>query len=179
MGMMRRKYKALLVVFVMLLGIMLIFSALFPSEVMTSKWVMLGGQQKNVAASLYNLEKWQEWNVLLVGKSGINVKQKDSVIKPGDMISWQSNPNGTVGSIELTAVQKDGISMEIINPGELPIQSGFSLTQRDDSVQVVWFIVERLRWYPWEKIYGMMASDMKGPALQHSLDKFKEQAEQQ
>ena len=176
---MRRKYKALLVVVVMLLGIMLIFSALFPSEVMTSKWVMIGGQQKNVASSLYNLEKWQEWNDLLVGKTGINVTQKDSVIQPGDKISWQAKPDGTVGVISFTAAQKDGISMEIINAGELPIQSGISLTQRDDSVQVVWFIVERLRWYPWEKIYGMMASDMKGPALQHSLDKFKEQAEQQ
>lgn len=178
MGIIKRKYKGLLVVFVVLSGIMLTFSALFPSEVMTSKWIMVGGQQKNVAATLYKLENWEEWNDLLVGKTDINVEKKDSTLHPDDKISWTSN-NGSKSSIVITSIQPDGISLDITKPGELPIQSGFSLTQRKDSVQVVWFIVEHLRWYPWEKIYGMMASDMKGPALQHSLEMFKEQLEKE
>jgi len=176
--MMRRKYKGLLIVFVVLLGIMLTFSALFPSEVMTSKWIMVAGQQKNVATSLYDLNKWQEWNDLLVGKTDITVEQKDSTLHPDDKISWTSN-NGNKSSIVITSIQHDGISLDITKPGDLPIQSGFSLTQRKDSVQVVWFIIEHLRWYPWEKVYGMMASDMKGPALQHSLEMFKQQVEEQ
>lgn len=178
MGMMRRKYKGLLVVFLVLSGIMLLFSAMFPSQVMTSKWIMVAGQQKNVATSLYDLHKWQDWNDLLVGKTDINVEKKDSTIHIDDKISWLSS-NGKKSSIVITSIQPDGISLDITNPGDLPIQSGFSLTQREDSVQVVWFIVEPLRWYPWEKIYGMMASDMKGPALQHSLEMFKKQMEQQ
>jgi hypothetical protein len=40
---------------------------------------------------------------------------------------------------------------------------------------VVWFIVEKLAWYPWEKVYGMMASVIKGPALQQSLDNLKKE----
>jgi hypothetical protein len=178
MGMMRRKYKGLLVVFLVLSGIMLLFSSLFPSSVMTSKWIMVAGQQKNVASSLYDLHKWQDWNDLLVGKTDITVEKKDSTLHINDKISWPSS-NGSKSSIVVTSIQPDGISLDITNSSDLPIQSGFSLTQREDSVQVVWFIVEPLRWYPWEKIYGMMASDMKGPALQHSLDMFKEQVEQQ
>ena len=178
MGMMNRKYKGLLVVFIVLSGIMLLFSAMFPSQVMTSKWIMVAGQQNNVATSLYDLQKWQDWNDLLVGKTDINVEKKDSTLHINDKISWLSS-NGNKSSIVITSIQQDGISLDITKPGDLPIQSGFSLTQRNDSVQVVWFIVERLRWYPWEKIYGMMASDMKGPALQHSLEMFKEQLEQQ
>ncbi len=42
-----------------------------------------------------------------------------------------------------------------------------------DSVQVVWFLIEDLKWYPWEKFYGMMAADMKGPLMQESLDRLK------
>ncbi len=176
--MIKRKYKALLVVFVVLSGIMLLFSAMFPSQVMTSKWIMVAGQQKNVAASLYDLHNWQDWNDLLVGNTDITIEKQDSTLHTNDKITWTS-VNGNKSSIVITSIQPDGISLDITKPGDLPIQSGFSLTQREDSVQVVWFIVERLRWYPWEKVYGMMASDMKGPALQHSLEMFKQQVEQQ
>jgi len=178
MGMIKRKYKGLLVVFVVLSGIMLLFSAMFPSQVMTSKWIMIAGQQKNVSTSLYDLHKWQDWNDLLVGNTDITIEKKDSTLHTDDKIKWTS-ANGNKSAIVITSIQPDGISLDITKPGDLPIQSGFSLTQRNDSVQVVWFIVEKLRWYPWEKIYGMMASDMKGPALQHSLEMFKEQLELQ
>lgn len=178
MGIMNRKYKGLLMVFLVLIGIMLLFSSLFPSSVMTSKWIMIAGQQKNVATALYDLHKWQDWNDLLVGKTDISVEKKDSTLHADDKITWTSI-NGKKSAILITSIQPDGISLDITKPGDLPIQSGFSLAQREDSVQVVWFIVERLRWYPWEKIYGMMASDMKGPALHHSLEMFKKQLEQQ
>ena len=55
------------------------------------------------------------------------------------------------------------------------MESGFAVQQNGtDSVQVVWYVIEDLKWYPWEKFYGIMAGDMKGPLLQGSLDKLKE-----
>jgi hypothetical protein len=57
--------------------------------------------------------------------------------------------------------------------------SGFSIEKRSsDSVQVVWYIIEDLKWYPWEKFYGMMAADMKGPLMQESLDRLKSYLDQ-
>jgi hypothetical protein len=41
---------------------------------------------------------------------------------------------------------------------------------------VVWYIIENLKWYPWEKFYGMMASDMKGPLMQESLRRLNDVA---
>jgi hypothetical protein len=38
---------------------------------------------------------------------------------------------------------------------------------------VVWFIIEKMKWYPWEKFYGMMAAEMKGPLMQSSLERLK------
>ncbi len=35
--------------------------------------------------------------------------------------------------------------------------------------------IEDLKWYPWEKFYGIMAGDMKGPLLQGSLDRLRDQ----
>jgi tetratricopeptide (TPR) repeat protein len=61
-----------------------------------------------------------------------------------------------------------------------PIESGFSVEKRQaDSVQVVWFIIEKLKWYPWEKFYGMVAADMKGPVMDSSLQLLKVQVQGQ
>lgn len=177
MGVVFAKFKTLFVVFIVLSLIITGFSALFPSEVMTSKWIMIAGQKNDVANRLYDLKGWQNWNDLVVGRSDLVVKTKDSLANTGDMISWTS-VNGIPGSIVIKSVDTNGLSMEIVSEKDLPVFSGISLTQRKDSVQVVWSIVEKLRWYPWEKVYGMMASDMKGPALQHSLEAFKEQVSQ-
>ena len=66
-----------------------------------------------------------------------------------------------------------------LNQGR-PFISGFSVEKRnpsEDSVQVVWYIVEELKWYPWEKFYGMMAADMKGPLMDASLQLLKTQVQ--
>lgn len=174
MGIKFNRFKTLFVVLILLLLIITGFSALFPSEVMTSKWVMISEQKSVVANNLFDLNGWKNWNDLVVGCSNIKVNSKDSLANLGDSITWTSI-NGFPGSIVIKSIDTNGLAIEIINQNELPVSSGISLTQRNDSVQVVWSIVEKMRWYPWEKIYGMMASDMKGPALLHSLETFKVQ----
>ena len=57
------------------------------------------------------------------------------------------------------------------------INGGFSVEKRnpaEDSIQIVWYLVEELKWYPWEKFYGMMAADLKSPLMMQSLEKFKQ-----
>ena len=151
---------------------MAIFSAFFPSEVMTSKWVMIAGQKKDIQKKLQDLNDWHEWNLLLTSADKVSVSKSNDTLKVGDKINWISTAESQ-NEILITEKSIDGIAMEIKMNGDAAIHSGFSLAQRKDSVQVVWYIVETLDWYPWEKIYGMMASDMKGPAMQQSLDNFK------
>ena len=88
MGIVIAKFKTLFVVLIVLSLIIGGFSALFPSEVMTSKWVMISGQKNEVANSLSDLNGWQNWNDLVVGRSNLMVKTKDSLASSGDMISW-------------------------------------------------------------------------------------------
>lgn len=164
-----------IILFVIAVCVILV-SALFPSEVMTSKWIILGVDKKDVIAKLNTLNDYNNWNDLLLNKSELNVEQQTSLISKGDKISWK-NASGTYDMIMIKNADTTGVGFEIITPGALPIQSGISVAAKGDSVQVVWSIVEKLRWYPWEKVYGMMASDMKGPAMQHSLETFKSQLE--
>jgi hypothetical protein len=170
MGMM--KFKIIFIVLFLLVILMAIFSAFFPSEVMTSKWVMISGQKKDIQKKLEDLSSWKEWNLLVTSANQVSITKSNEILKAGDKINWISTAESQ-NEILITEKSIDGIAMEIKVNGDDAIRSGFSLAQRKDSVQVVWFIVEKLDWYPWEKIYGMMASDMKGPAMQQSLDNFK------
>jgi hypothetical protein len=108
----------------------------------------------------------------LTSASQVSISKSNDRLKVGDKINWISTAKSQ-NEILITEKSNDGLAMDIKINGDDLIHSGFSLAQRKDSVQVVWFIVEKLDWYPWEKIYGMMASDMKGPAIQQSLDIFK------
>ena len=172
MGMMKVKVKTGLVVLFLLLLLGAFFAGFFPSEVMTSKWVMIGAQKNDVQKKLTEIGEWENWNLLMMSAKEVSTSKGSDTLKPGDKLAWTSAA-GKKNEILITEITPDGIAMDINMEGEHPIHSGFSLAQRKDSVQVVWFIVEKLDWYPWEKIYGMMASDMKGPSLQYSLENFK------
>jgi hypothetical protein len=94
----------------------------------------------------------------------------------GGRIGWK-DARGSANSILVTQNNGSGLVTELRLGDDRPIESGFSVEKRrPDSVQVVWYIIENLKWYPWEKFYGMMASDMKGPLMQESLRRLNDVA---
>jgi hypothetical protein len=154
--------------FIVMLGI----SFLLPNHVMTSKWVRVHADKDTILKEVKNFQTWKDWNGLLQNATDIDIH--DSVL------SWKSS-RGTLNKITTKGSTDIGLSTEISLNAAKPFTSGFSIEKRDpavDSVQVVWFIVEELRWYPWEKFYGMMAADMKGPLMQQSLNRLKLKLEQ-
>lgn len=162
---MNRVVKPLLVVVLGLFLVMTAVSVFMPSQVMTSKWVQVANHQDSVIKVLSDLHSWPEWNGLLKGANNVSVSDRS--------IEWPGS-TGKKNTIRLEAVTAKGISTPISIAEEPFMKSGFSVEKRSaDSVQVVWFLIEDLKWYPWEKFYGMMAADMKGPLMQESLDKFK------
>jgi len=162
---MNRIYKPLIIGICGLIGVMLLISLILPGQVMTSKWIKVSQDKDSVINVISDLNSWKEWNSLLKGAEEITVKDS--------LLNWKYS-NGNENTIRLESVQPNGVSAPItFNNGKF-INSGFSVEKREaDSVQVVWYVIEELKWYPWEKFYGMMAADMKGPLMQKSLDDLK------
>jgi hypothetical protein len=158
---------------------MIAISSLLPGEVMTSKWVMVHGETAPVLAEIRDLHKWPEWNGLLTGVNDLTVNIKPGPTDTGSTVGW-TDQRGGKNTLIVTENNEKGIVTTMTMNGGKPIESGFSVEKRQaDSVQVVWFIIEKLKWYPWEKFYGMMAGDMKGPLMQESLDKLKAKLEKE
>jgi hypothetical protein len=160
---MQRWIKPVIIGLAGLFIVMLGFSLVLPDHVMTSKWVKVAANKDSVIAEIKRLDNWESWNLLV--KDGKNIQASDS------MLTW-TTANGNINSIHIDTVNNNGVATSLrLNQGR-PFISGFSVEKRnpsEDSVQVVWYIVEELKWYPWEKFYGMMAADMKGPLMEASL----------
>lgn len=145
--------------------VILIFSALMPDQVMTSKWVVVAQNKDTVIQVIRDLQTWPSWNGLLSGATALQVTDSS--------LAWRS-VNDKACSVRLESIADNGLSTPISLGDQAVMRAGFSVEQRKpDSVQVVWFVIEDLRWYPWEKFYGMMAADRKGPLMQQSLDDLK------
>ena len=174
-----RFIKPLLIGLTGLSLVMIAISSLLPGEVMTSKWVMVHGETAPVLAEIRDLRKWPEWNGLLNGVKDLNVNMKPLPTDTGSKVGW-TDYRGGKNTLVVTENNEKGMVTTMSIGGGRPIESGFSVEKRQaDSVQVVWFIIEKLKWYPWEKFYGMMAGDMKGPLMQESLDKLKAKLEKE
>ena len=153
--------------------VLTVFSLLMPGRVMTSRWVYSASDTAVILDELRDLEGWSRWNLLLEGATDLRVSKPFSARDAGGRIGWK-DAKGRTNGIAVTQNSANGIVTELRFGDERPIESGFSVERRrPDSVQVVWYIVENLKWYPWEKFYGMMASEMKGPLMQESLHRLK------
>jgi len=148
--------------------VLLCISMLFPNHVMTSRGVKLKADKSVVINEIADLSTWKDWNGLLFNAKNIN--SNDSIL------SWEA-ANGAKNSVKITSKSDLGITTDLVIGNNRPINGGFSIEKRnpaEDSIQIVWYLVEELKWYPWEKFYGMMAADLKSPLMMQSLEKFKQ-----
>ena len=170
-----RLLKPFLITIAGLALVLLAVSSLLPSRVMTSRWVMVHAEKDTVISAVHDLGTWPQWNLLMEHSTVQPLKASYTV---GDTISWQAS-EGVYGHMTLEEWNDKGVSSLLSIGEQRALHSGMSVEKRQaDSVQVVWYLIEDLKWYPWEKVYGMMASDIKGPLMQKSLDRLKAKLEQ-
>jgi hypothetical protein len=162
-----RNVKSIFFVLLGLFLVMLAISSLLPGTVMNSRWVKVGVPREQVSATVRNLETWPEWNLLLADAADVR--------STSTSLQWK-DPRGTLHQCNIIADNDSGLVTTLTMGSGRPMESGFAIQQNGaDSVQIVWYVIEDLRWYPWEKFYGIMAGDMKGPLLQGSLDRLRDQ----
>jgi hypothetical protein len=162
-----RKFKSIFFVLLGLSLVILAFSSLLPRTVMNSRWVKVGVPREQVSAKLRDLATWKNWNLLLADAADVRSTKTS--------LQWK-DPRGTLHQSKIIADNDSGLVTTLTMGSGRPMESGYAIQQSGtDSVQIVWYVIEDLKWYPWEKFYGIMAGDMKGPLLQGSLDRLRDQ----
>ncbi|MCC6289379.1 MAG: hypothetical protein IT249_15985 [Chitinophagaceae bacterium] len=164
-----RLIKQILIGFIGISLIIFIISLFLPSHVRVSKSILLSVHKDSVANSLAKIQSWQSWNPLLQDKTMKYYFEGDN------RVSWKA-PDNKINAITLQRVSADSIIAVITTNDRQAFQSGFNVVENTDDTsltKVDWWIMENLKWYPWEKFYGLFSESLKETYLENSLKSFK------
>ena|SRR6185312_11362422 len=163
-------------VFIGIVGIALVLlfiSLLLSSHIRVSKSVMVSADKDSVMQHLMRLPEWKNWNPLLQDSS------LTYSFAQNNQVQWKTN-DGKTNSIILERFATDSINAVIATDNKAAFSSGFSVVHNTDGTKltkVEWWISEDLRWYPWEKFYGLFSESLKETYLENSLQAFKRYVE--
>ena len=164
-----RLLKQVFIGFIGIGFIIFILSLFLPSRIHVSKSVLLPVSKNSIVNALTHIKSWQGWNPLL----------QDSSLEyqfPADnKVTWKTHDNKT-NAIELTKSAADSIMVVVTTDDAKAFESGFNVIENTDNTgltKVDWWIMEDLKWYPWEKFYGLFSESLKETYLENSLQSFK------
>ena len=164
-----RLIKQIIIGFSGIAVIIFILSLFLPSQLHVSKSVLLHKPQTAIISNLMQLKQWHNWNPLLQDTS------IEYNFKGDNAVTWKTHDNKT-NSIELIHNATDSIKTIIKTNNVQAFESGFNIIDNTDNTgltKVDWWIVENLKWYPWEKFYGLFSESLKETYLENSLQSFK------
>ena len=95
---------------------------------------------------------------------------------PGASFSWSGSEEKNEGNLQIVKTAPEEISVLYQLKNEEPAKGGFRIEKNGDSntsVQLIWFMEYRLRWYPWERFYGIFADKIWGPVFETGLNDLK------
>jgi len=153
--------------------IFFLISLLLPSSVQVSKSVLINVPRDSVTATLLRIEDWKKWSPFLQDST-----IQYNIISPAKA-NWKA-ADGTLNSIQLEQYTVDSIFAIIRSGDKIVFNSGFTVKMSADNnsvSKVEWWMLERLKWYPWEKFYGLFSESFKETYVENSLEMFRRYAE--
>jgi hypothetical protein len=153
-----------------------LLSLLIPSRVIVSRGVVINKTASLVFAEISDLHNWKHWQPVFKADSAkINFIENNT--GKVDSCEWVSN--GKKNIIHITARAENQITAMLGREGENEVTNVISILPLPDSnrVQVEWKSLTKLKWYPWEKFYGIFVEKITGPGYEDALNSLKSYAE--
>lgn len=167
-----RAIKAFLVGATGLFIIITLFSLLIPSNVRVSRAVVINNA---TAAQVYgqvaNFENWKKWHPVFTldsTKSGVTGEE----LKDG---SYRIVNHGMKVHLQMESADSASVKFLIQVEGDNDIDNDIVITPlpSQQAVQVEWRAITKLRWYPWEKFYGIFIDKLTGANYEMALNGLK------
>jgi hypothetical protein len=143
---------------------------------MVSRAVVINANAEKVYNEISNLHNWKHWQpVFMKDSSKIIFKTDNSGIS--NYCEWDSK--GKKNIIEITEKINNSIAAVLKRTGESNIQNTISILPLPDSnqVQAEWSVLIKLKWYPWEKFYGIFIEKISGQGYEDALNSLKSYTE--
>ncbi len=138
-----------------------VFGLLFPSTVKVSRAINISAPRDSVFALVSNIDKWNLWMEAIGADSSNAIEQKSfeqfTVLHAGkDSVNtvWKSD-NGKIQQCNFLLFEDRRVNITTIN----------------------WYFLQRINWYPWERLGSMLNDKILGPFMENSLENLKNLAE--
>ncbi|MEO8770031.1 MAG: hypothetical protein ABI402_08095 [Ferruginibacter sp.] len=153
-----------------------LISLLMPSKVMTVRAVVVHADHDLILSQINDLKKWKDWHPVFMSDSS-NVTISTPSIGVNAFVTW--NTNGKENKFLITESDANHIKATLMRSGENDVANIISINPINYStaVQVEWRVLTTLKWYPWEKFYGIFIDKLSGPGYEFALNNLKELAE--
>ncbi len=171
-----RLFKGFFFVLTGLFIFITILSLFIPSKLMVSRAVVINANAGKVFNEVSNLQNWKHWQpVFMNDSSQINFKTDTAGIS--NYCEWDSK--GKKNSIEISNKSNNSILAILKRTGENDVQNTISVLSLSDSnqVQAEWNVLIKLKWYPWEKFYGIFIEKISGQGYEDALNSLKNYVE--
>jgi ribosome-associated toxin RatA of RatAB toxin-antitoxin module len=171
-----RLIKMFLFVILGLMVVLTIIGLLIPSSVKISRGVMIDADSVTVYNMINDVNTWKNWYPWITTDSGVLVQISPQTTGRGSFFKWTSFNKKSAGTITVTMVKPQLIGLHYDIKELNPADGGFRImTVNTDNkqTQVQWFMEYKLKWYPWERFYGIFIDYMIGPVFDQGLQNLK------
>jgi hypothetical protein len=172
-----RLIKAFLTGAIGLFIVMTLLSLLIPSRVKVSRTTLINNTTTaKVLDQVAILSNWKNWHpVFKSNDTKINLIPGAGAANTAAEIVYGTK------SVKLlvTAADSNAVKFTLQSPGESDIENEIFISpiQNQANVQVEWRALNKLKWYPWEKFYGIFIDKLTGPGYDEALKGLKDYLE--
>jgi hypothetical protein len=171
-----QKIKSFLFTLTGLFILVTLLSLPIPSVVKVERGVEIHRPAAWVFDEIGNLHNWSQWQPFLRdGAEKITFSADSTAIN--SFCDWERN--GKRNRFVLTRRNEMEVTVALRREGENDVVSTIKVLPLSDSnsVQVSWVALTKLKWYPWEKFYGIFIEKFTGQGYEDALNGLKQYAE--
>jgi hypothetical protein len=171
-----RLIKMFLFVLLGLFAVITIIGLFIPSSVKISRGIIVTADSSKVYKELSDVKNWNKWLPWITADSGAVFQLSPVTDKPGSYFRWKGVKLNSAGTITIQSIK----SGEILLLHELKdmnkAEGGFRIRStgaNNNVTEVLWYMEYKLKWYPWERFFGIFTDRIIGSAFDKGLEQFK------
>jgi hypothetical protein len=164
-----RLFKGFFIVLAGLFVFITLLSLFIPSKLMVTR--------AEVFDQISNLQQWKRWQPVFMNDSA-SITFYTGADGVSDSCAWVSK--GKKNTMHFTQMAGHSVSAVLKREGENEVLNTISVLPLADSnqVQAEWNVLIKLKWYPWEKFYGIFIEKITGEGYDAALKSLKSYVEE-
>lgn len=171
-----RLVKMFLFVITGLAVVLTIIGLVIPSSVKISRGIIVNADSIKTYRALSDVKDWGKWMPWVTADEGALLQTAEITNAPGAYFKWKGLNLKSSGTITLLSLSPNLITTKYELKGMNDSEGGFrirSLPNNLSQCEVQWFMEYKLKWYPWERFYGIFMDHIIGPSFDKGLEELK------